>query len=80
MLGEALQAARTMCWRRDGRADIDSGEVVDALVQDRFERICTSSTIAVARWIAGEGIEVANGPRTKPRRSSASSPRSARRR
>ncbi len=36
-----------------------SGEVVDALVQESFERICTSSTIAVARWIAGEGMEVA---------------------
>jgi diguanylate cyclase (GGDEF)-like protein len=32
---------------------------VDALVQESFERICSSSTIAVARWIAGEGIEVA---------------------
>ncbi len=36
-----------------------SGEVVDALVQESFERICNSSTIAVARWIAGEGMEVA---------------------
>jgi diguanylate cyclase (GGDEF)-like protein len=32
---------------------------VDAVVQESFERICNSSTIAVARWIAGEGIEVA---------------------
>jgi diguanylate cyclase (GGDEF)-like protein len=32
---------------------------VDALVQDSFERISASSTIAVARWIAGEGLEVA---------------------
>jgi diguanylate cyclase (GGDEF)-like protein len=35
-----------------------SGQVVDAVVQERFERICTNSTIAVARWIAGEGLEV----------------------
>jgi diguanylate cyclase (GGDEF)-like protein len=35
------------------------GHVVDAVVQDSFERICASSTIAVARWIAGEGLEVA---------------------
>jgi diguanylate cyclase (GGDEF)-like protein len=32
---------------------------VDAVVQDSFERIGRSSTIAVARWIAGEGMEVA---------------------
>jgi diguanylate cyclase (GGDEF)-like protein len=32
---------------------------VDALVQGSFERICKSSTIAVARWMSGEGMEVA---------------------
>jgi diguanylate cyclase (GGDEF)-like protein len=32
---------------------------VDNVVQESFERICNSSTLAVARWIAGEGIEVA---------------------
>jgi diguanylate cyclase (GGDEF)-like protein len=32
---------------------------VDAVVQDSFERISRSSTIAVARWLAGEGMEVA---------------------
>jgi diguanylate cyclase (GGDEF)-like protein len=58
-LGEALKAraghvlcetvARTNEW----------GETVDALVQESFERISRSSTMAVARWIAGEGIEVA---------------------
>jgi diguanylate cyclase (GGDEF)-like protein len=32
---------------------------VDTVVQENFERICNSSTIAVARWIAGESIEVA---------------------
>jgi diguanylate cyclase (GGDEF)-like protein len=36
-----------------------SGEAVDAVVQESFERICNSSTIAVARWISGEGMEVA---------------------
>ena len=29
------------------------------MVQDSFERISRSSTLAVARWIAGEGMEVA---------------------
>ncbi len=32
---------------------------VDALVQGSFERICKSSTIAVARWMSGEDMEVA---------------------
>jgi diguanylate cyclase (GGDEF)-like protein len=58
-LGEALKA-RADDVRRETVARIDeSGEVVDAVVQQSFERISTSSTMAVARWIAGEGIEVA---------------------
>jgi diguanylate cyclase (GGDEF)-like protein len=32
---------------------------VDAVVQDSFERISRSSTVAVARWLAGEGMAVA---------------------
>ncbi len=32
---------------------------VEPLVQSSFERICKSSTIAVARWMSGEGMEVA---------------------
>jgi diguanylate cyclase (GGDEF)-like protein len=36
-----------------------SDHAVDVLVQESFERISMSSTIAVARWIAGEGMEVA---------------------
>jgi diguanylate cyclase (GGDEF)-like protein len=32
---------------------------VDSTVQDSFERICRSSTIAVARWISGESMEIA---------------------
>jgi diguanylate cyclase (GGDEF)-like protein len=35
-----------------------SGHDVDALVQDSFERISTSSTLAVASWMAGESLEV----------------------
>ncbi len=38
---------------------IDSGQIVDALVQESLERICASTTTAVARWISGEGLEVA---------------------
>ena len=32
---------------------------IDAVVQESFERISRSSTIAVARWISGEGLQVA---------------------
>jgi diguanylate cyclase (GGDEF)-like protein len=32
---------------------------VEAVVQDSFERISRSSTVAVARWLAGEGMTVA---------------------
>ena len=35
------------------------GHVVEALVQDSFERICNSSTSAVAGLIAGDDLEVA---------------------
>jgi diguanylate cyclase (GGDEF)-like protein len=58
-LGEALKA-RAEDVRKETVARIDEwGEVVDAVVQRSFERISTSSTMAVARWIGGEGIEVA---------------------
>ena len=57
-LGEALKAraADVLDLTMDGskgRGD------VDALVRDRFERINRSSTMAVGRWLAGEGAEVA---------------------
>ena len=39
---------------------VGSGQDVDALIQDSFEQICTISTVAVARWMAGEGLEVTN--------------------
>ncbi len=35
-----------------------SGEPVEPTVQHSFERICTNSTVAVARWIAGDDLEV----------------------
>ncbi len=58
-LGEALKARAGDVLTETVARTIDSGEVVDAVVQESFERICMSSTMAVARWIAGEGIEVA---------------------
>jgi diguanylate cyclase (GGDEF)-like protein len=33
---------------------------IDALVQSGFDRVCTTSTIALARWLAGEGPEAAH--------------------
>ncbi len=58
-LGEALKARASDVLelteaRSRGRADD-----VDPMVKDRFERINRSSTMAVARWIAGEGADVA---------------------
>src|SRR5277367_1112364 len=59
-LGGALLARADEVVERTIARTIDSGEIVDAQVQERFERICQGSTSAVSRWIAGEGIEVTN--------------------
>jgi diguanylate cyclase (GGDEF)-like protein len=58
-LGEALKArtedvVRAMVLRTE-----QSGHVLDAMVEDSFARVGTVSTIAVARWMAGEDPEVA---------------------
>ena len=57
-LGEALQARAADVLKETVARTVGSGEAVDTLVQDSFERICSGSTVAVARWIAGEGLEV----------------------
>jgi diguanylate cyclase (GGDEF)-like protein len=58
-LGEALKGRTddvlAMTIARTAGPDHD----VEAVVQDSFERISRSSTMAVARWIAGESMEVA---------------------
>jgi diguanylate cyclase (GGDEF)-like protein len=58
-LGEALkeraEEVRELTVARTSGSDHD----VDTVVQDSFERISRSSTIAVARWISGEGMGVA---------------------
>lgn len=57
-LGEALKArAADVLERTSARAA--GRPAVDAVVQDRFERINRSSTFAVGRWMAGEGAEAA---------------------
>jgi diguanylate cyclase (GGDEF)-like protein len=38
---------------------VDSGCALDATVEERFARVGTVSTVAVARWMAGESVEVA---------------------
>jgi diguanylate cyclase (GGDEF)-like protein len=58
-LGEALKARTAEVLEETAARTTGPGHVVDAVVQESFERICTSSTIAVARWIAGEGMQVA---------------------
>jgi diguanylate cyclase (GGDEF)-like protein len=58
-LGEALKARAGDVLNLTVVRTAGSGEAIDAVVQGSFERISTSSTMAVARWIAGEGIEVA---------------------
>ena len=58
-LGEALKARAADVLELTGARSAGRGEEVDAVVQDRFERINRSSTMAVARWIAGEDAEVA---------------------
>jgi diguanylate cyclase (GGDEF)-like protein len=57
-LGEAVRARADQVLSETVRQTSGSGQTVDAPVQRSFERICTNSTVAVARWIAGEGLEV----------------------
>jgi diguanylate cyclase (GGDEF)-like protein len=58
-LGETLKARVEEVRDLTVARTAGSEHVVDALVQESFERISMSSTVAVARWIAGEGMEVA---------------------
>ncbi|MFI5003846.1 MAG: putative bifunctional diguanylate cyclase/phosphodiesterase [Solirubrobacterales bacterium] len=58
-LGEALKARAEDVLQRTVAHTSGAGHDVDAMVQGSFERISRSSTIAVARWMAGEGMEVA---------------------
>ncbi len=58
-LGESLKERADGVVAETVARTIDSGQIVDALVQESLERICVSTTTAVARWIAGEGLEVA---------------------
>jgi diguanylate cyclase (GGDEF)-like protein len=57
-LGEALLARRPAIVSETIERTVGSGEEVEPSVQAAFERVCANSTVAVARWIAGEGLEV----------------------
>jgi diguanylate cyclase (GGDEF)-like protein len=60
VLGEALKARAEDVLAQTVALTAGPGyEQVDGVVQGSFERISISSTMAVSRWIAGEGIEVA---------------------
>ncbi len=58
-LGEALKARSEDVLGLTVARSAGPDHEVEPMVQDSFERISRSSTIAVARWIAGEGLEVA---------------------
>jgi diguanylate cyclase (GGDEF)-like protein len=58
-LGETLKARADDILALTVARSSGPGHEVETLVQESFERISTSSTFAVARWIAGEGLEVA---------------------
>jgi diguanylate cyclase (GGDEF)-like protein len=57
-LGEATLARSEEILAETVARTADSGEAVEPPVQQSFERVCVNSTIAVARWIAGDGLEV----------------------
>jgi diguanylate cyclase (GGDEF)-like protein len=58
-LGEALKARTEDVVSGMVLRTTQSGHVLDDLVEDSFARVGTVSTIAVARWMAGESPEVA---------------------
>jgi diguanylate cyclase (GGDEF)-like protein len=58
-LGEALKARTGDVVAGMVVRTQQSGQVLDAVVEERFERVGTVSTMAVARWMAGEGPEAA---------------------
>src|SRR3954469_2367583 len=57
-LGEAVVCRCEHVLTETVKQTARSGQAVEAHVQGSFERICVNSTVAVARWIAGDGLEV----------------------
>ncbi len=58
-LGRELSARTGEVVERMMRLSAESSRTLDGLVEDSFEDVGTVSTIAVARWMAGEGETVA---------------------
>ncbi len=58
-LGHALNARTDDVVSGMLRRTRQSGRQLDDAVEERFERVGTVSTVAVARWMAGEGAEAA---------------------
>jgi len=58
-LGEALNQRTAEVVRGIQRRNQESGVVLEAIVEESFVKVGTVSTEAVARWMAGEGAEVA---------------------
>ena len=58
-LGEALNARTADVVERMVRRSEASGQMLDKVVEESFEEVGKVSTVAVARWMAGEGEAVA---------------------
>ena len=58
-LGERLNDRTSDVVAEMIRLSAASGQPLDAVVEDSFSRVGTVSTVAVARWMAGEGEDVA---------------------
>ncbi|HEV2998913.1 MAG TPA: diguanylate cyclase, partial [Solirubrobacteraceae bacterium] len=58
-LGEALRARTPDVVGAMTKRSEDSGRTLDPIVEESFARVGSLSTIAVARWMSGEGVEVA---------------------
>jgi diguanylate cyclase (GGDEF)-like protein len=58
-LGQELSARTDEVVARMMKLSVESGRTLDKVVEDSFEDVGTVSTVAVARWMAGEGEAVA---------------------
>ncbi len=58
-LGEALNARTADVVERMMDRSLSSGRTLDKVVEESFEEVGAVSTVAVARWMAGEGEAVA---------------------
>jgi len=58
-LGEQLQRRSEEVVADMVRRSRESGRTLDTIVEESFERVGAVSTVAVARWMAGEGADVA---------------------